>query len=147
MRFGWMLLLAVSTGCATATEDGPAGVRHVDAAHADSLAVEDASLTDSGADPDATVEDSSTVDIDTGDIDTGEPDTEPEFPDTGAEFPDTTPPPVDSGPTGGSCSWCSSGVCSDEYVDFSCWNDCYDFYGYADCTWDPSASTPCMCHD
>jgi hypothetical protein len=150
MRFGFVLLFALSAGCATAVEDGPVGVKHGDAATKDSLGEDDASITtDSGSDPDTTVDDSTVADseeidsseIDSGEIDTGDLDTGPEFPDT------DPPPPLDSGPTGGSCTWCSSGVCSDGYVDFTCWNDCFDLYGYFDCTYDPSASTPCMCHD
>jgi len=141
------------TGCATAAEDpyaaSPFGTATKDGAVAETAAppAKDSSVTpsDSGSPAADTSSPADTfTDPDTGSTpDTSVPDTWID-PDTGVF--DTGTPPLDTGPTGGMCNWCSTGSCSSLFVDYACLLDCLSA-GHADCDYDPTKSMPCTCVD
>lgn len=141
--FGCVAVALFASACATAVDDtigitpGDAHVNH-DGAVTNDASEQDSSLdssaVDSGGGDDMAPEDST---IDPGDTDV--PDTDPGFPDTDPGF-DTAPG------GGGLCTWCSSGSCSSDTIDESCLITCISA-GYFDCTYDPTSSPPCLCHD
>ncbi|MGZ6094788.1 MAG: hypothetical protein ACXWUG_22305 [Polyangiales bacterium] len=151
MRFALLLSLAL-VGCATSVDDLAVGrVTSKDSGKISSADAADASAPDTttGSPDSTTTEDTSgggdTGELDTGDLDTGDLDTGSEFPDT--DPPDTGSTSADTGPVGsGTCMYCSTGVCPDPVAEEACFLDCF-YKFYVDCTYDPSATPVCKCHD